>query len=258
MAYIFLSHSHDDRPFARRMAADLRNSGHSVWIDEAEIDIGDSLIGKIREGLDQVDFVVAILSDASINSPWVERELEIASNRELDEKRVVVLPVLISDVSLPGFLRGKFYGDFRKEDSYPNVFALLLRALGAVDAIPATPHDETKALRQELAAARELAKRHEAQARRAGEAAFHAKSDELKAAIESANSRFPQHAPINRTYAFQIDDDMFVTLDYVLWAIQKAGQRGSHPLEALLTVYEMWPEVDNMLEAYEDMIAQQA
>ena len=39
--------------------------GHSVWIDEAEINIGDSLIGKIREGLDEVDFVAAVLSKHS-------------------------------------------------------------------------------------------------------------------------------------------------------------------------------------------------
>lgn len=61
---VFLSHSHADRPIARRLAADLRRAGHAVWIDEAEINIGDSLIEKIREGLDQVDFVAAIISSA--------------------------------------------------------------------------------------------------------------------------------------------------------------------------------------------------
>jgi hypothetical protein len=75
MAYVFLSHSHADKPFAKQLVADLRNAGHSVWIDEAEINIGDSLIAKIRTGLDQVDFVCAILSKASANSPWVEKEL---------------------------------------------------------------------------------------------------------------------------------------------------------------------------------------
>ena len=88
-------------------------AGHAVWIDEAEINIGDSLIEKIRNGLDQVDYVAAILSRASIDSPWVTRELDIASNREIDEGRTVVLPLLVEKVDLPGFLKGKFYGDFR-------------------------------------------------------------------------------------------------------------------------------------------------
>jgi hypothetical protein len=102
MSLIFLSHAHADKPVARRLAADLRNAGHSVWIDEGEIKIGDSLIGKIRDGLDQVDHVLAIISKTSVESEWVKKELEIASTREIDEKRVVLLPLLVDDVPLPG------------------------------------------------------------------------------------------------------------------------------------------------------------
>ena len=87
MSKIFLSHTSADKPFVRKLAADLRNNGHTVWIDEAEINIGDSLIGKIREGLDSVDYVAVVLSKASIQSEWVKKELEIASNKEIKEKR---------------------------------------------------------------------------------------------------------------------------------------------------------------------------
>ena len=72
MPYVFLSQSHANKDFARKLAADLRNAGHSVWIDEAEINIGDSLIGKITSGIDQVDFVCAILSRDSVTSSWVQ------------------------------------------------------------------------------------------------------------------------------------------------------------------------------------------
>ena len=107
MSKIFLSHTSSDKPFVRKLAADLRNNGHTVWIDEAEINIGDSLIGKIREGLDNVDYVAAVLSKKSIKSEWVIRELDIASNREIKEKKVIVLPILIEEVELPGFLNEK-------------------------------------------------------------------------------------------------------------------------------------------------------
>ena len=100
MSSIFLSHTHADKPIARRLAADLRAAGHSVWIDEAEIEIGDSLVEKIRNGLDQVEYVAALISSASVGSEWVKRELDIASNREIDEKRVVVLPLLTNGASL--------------------------------------------------------------------------------------------------------------------------------------------------------------
>jgi hypothetical protein len=83
LSSVFLSHSHADKPFARKLTADLRKAGHAVWIDEAEINIGDSLIVKIREGIDEVDYVAAILSTSSINSEWVKKELDIATNREI-------------------------------------------------------------------------------------------------------------------------------------------------------------------------------
>ena len=98
MSYVFLSHTHSDKPFARRLAVDLRRQGHIVWIDEAEIDIGESLIEKIREGIDQVDYLIAVLSKKSTQSEWVKRELDLASNREIDEQRVIVLPLLLENV----------------------------------------------------------------------------------------------------------------------------------------------------------------
>lgn len=253
MAYVFLSHSHADKPFARRLAADIRNAGHSVWIDEAEIRVGDSLVNKISEGLDQVDFVVAVVSETSISSEWVSRELEIASNREINERRVVVLPLLVSDVPLPGFLRGKRYGDFRVESGYADAFRQLLIALGPAVPTPSADKQEMDRLREELQLVRELAKREASEARRARQAAFRSKSDVLKAAIESANAKHPAHAPINRTYAFDMDG-IVVTLDYALWAIAKSMREGSHPLEALLSINDRWSDIENMMTAYQDML----
>jgi hypothetical protein len=42
MSSIFLSHAFEDKQFARKLAKDLRQAGHIVWIDEAEIKVGDS------------------------------------------------------------------------------------------------------------------------------------------------------------------------------------------------------------------------
>jgi hypothetical protein len=255
MAYVFLSHAHGDKPFARRLAADLRNAGHSVWIDEGEINIGDSLVTKIRDGLDQVDYVCAIISKTSVESAWVEKELEIASNREIDERRVVVLPLLVDDVPLPGFLRGKFYGDFRSAQQYGEKLELLLRSLGPSQQVAVPSAGELHELKERLAAALTVAKQHENEAKRASDAAFRAKSETLKAAIETANRTFPGHAPINRTYAFEAGTA--VTLDYALWAIAKSKHRGSHPLEVLLTIEDKWGDMTNMLEAYQEMLDRQ-
>lgn len=253
MSSIFLSHSHADKPFARKLAADLRAAGHTVWIDEAEINIGDSLIEKIREGLDQVDFVAAILSSASASSQWVTRELDIASNREIKEKRVVVLPLLVEKVPMPGFLEGKFYGDFTDEHKYPESFDLLLRKLGPVQAAPEISASEIETLKQQLKAAQAYAEQ-QVQAVQAHQlVAMRGKSPALVAAIEDANKSFPLHAPINASYAFEVASQV-ITLDYLLWAIGKATRKGGHPLEILFTIENKWPNVRAMLGAYSDLL----
>jgi hypothetical protein len=130
MRKIFISYTQSDRSFARKITNDLRNHGHKIWIDESEINIGDHLIEKIRHALDSVDYVIVILSRASIKSEWVKRELDIAFNREIEEKRILIIPIIIEPrVKLPGFLKGKLYGDFSREADYAEKLELLLRSL---------------------------------------------------------------------------------------------------------------------------------
>jgi hypothetical protein len=253
MSSIFLSHSHTDKPFARRLASDLRRCGHIVWIDEAEILIGDSLIEKIREGIDSVDFVAAILSSESIDSAWVKKELDLASNREIDEKRVVVLPILLDDVELPGFLKGKCYADFRDEDQYQLSIDALLKRLGPANPQPELPPAEMQRLKQGLAGARAAIQQHTRELKRHKRLVSLHKSPELRAAIDEANEKFPEHKHINEIYAFEVNN-LPVTLDYILWSIDKSQRRGSSPLELGLTLDNKWPEAELMIEAYADFI----
>jgi len=253
MSSIFLSHSHSNKSFARRLAADLRASGHSVWLDEAEIQIGDSLVEKIRDGLDQVEYVAALISSASVGSEWVKKELDIASSREIDEKRVVVLPLLLEKVELPGFLKGKFYGDFTVDEKYEETLQLLLRKLKPAIPVPPVDQEELAGLRKQLQVALSQIETHRAEIETHRAIALRSKSRGLVDAIEKANKKFPAHAPINSTYAFELGD-MPVMLDYVLWAIAKSEQRGGHPLAALLSIYNKWGEVEAMLTAYGEMI----
>src|SRR5437899_3569678 len=81
---IFLSHSHADREFARKLASDLRLSGIHVWIDEAEIKIGESLLSKIQSGIMEMNYLAVILSRNSVTSNWVTLELQMAMSLEMD------------------------------------------------------------------------------------------------------------------------------------------------------------------------------
>ena len=94
MINVFISHNYKDKPMARRLADLLTNYGIKAWIDESEIKIGDSLIEKIRSGLDYMDYLVVLISKNSVESEWVKKELDIAMNREIEGKRVVTVPIL--------------------------------------------------------------------------------------------------------------------------------------------------------------------
>lgn len=129
---IFLSHNHKDKPFVRRLAKDLDNHGIRYWLDEAEIKIGESLIEKIRTGIDEVDYVAVILSGNSIASPWVQREIDVAMNQEINGRKIKVLPILYEKCDLPGFLLGKVYGDFTDKSIYKESFEKLIASIGVV------------------------------------------------------------------------------------------------------------------------------
>jgi len=135
MGSVFISHSWSDKPLARRIAETLRNFAIPVWLDEAEIKLGDSLIEKIRAGIDSVDYVLALLSKEAVASEWVKRELDIAMNQEIEGKKVKVLPILAGPCTLPGFLKGKLYADMSSSKKFKASLTLLLDRLGVAPSL---------------------------------------------------------------------------------------------------------------------------
>lgn len=253
MSYVFLSHSHQDKPFVRKLAAELRHHGHIVWIDEAEILIGDSLIRKIEEGLDKVDYVIAVISESSVASEWVRKELDAAMNKEIGAKKIVVLPVLLQDVQLPPFLAGKRYADFRTLAGFDKGVLDLLARLGKGVPPPDLKQGEVEVLRKQLTDAQRIANHYAKDLDRQRAVIASHQSPALRAAIDKANRDFPQHRSINEAYAFEVGGNP-LTLDYLLWAIAKAQRRGSHPLEVLIHIEKKWDQVQRMLDAYSDYL----
>ncbi len=85
----------------------------NIWLDRWELNLGDSLIEKVQDAVDGASALLVILSKASTESEWCKKELSSGLLRELEEKRVVVMPVLLEDCDIPLFARGKLYADFR-------------------------------------------------------------------------------------------------------------------------------------------------
>jgi hypothetical protein len=115
MASIFLSHSSRDKPFAQRLAGDLRRHGHRVWFDEWVIRVGDSIPTKVAQGLEDHSFLGLVLTPHSIRSSWVTSEWEAKFTEEIKAKNVMVLPILAKRCSMPSLLRSRRYADFTRD-----------------------------------------------------------------------------------------------------------------------------------------------
>lgn len=249
MSSVFLSHSHKDKDFVDRLAVDLRRHGHVVWVDEAEIDVGDSLVEKIREGIDRVDYVAAVISKASAKSSWVARELDLATNRELAAKKVVVLPLLLDNAKLPGFLKGKLFADFRPTSSYKKGFQALLRRLGKTRRQASLSVAE----RRELSALRDRVDFHQRDSDRRTALVRLRRSRKTQAEIDQQNATHPEWAHINNAYAFEVMG-IPVTVGYTLHSMRKEEQRGSSPLSMALEMEGKWPEFNALVSAMADFM----
>lgn len=127
MPTVFLSHSSKDKKTARRLATDIKMSNITVWFDEWEIHVGHSITQKISRGLDDIDFVVVLLSKNSVESGWVQKEWAAKIGEEATSQSVVVLPVLLEECNIPSLLRDKKYADLR--DNYEEGIRDLLDAI---------------------------------------------------------------------------------------------------------------------------------
>ena len=90
---VFISHASEDKDtVARPLAEALKNNGLSVWYDEFELKIGDSLRRKIDKGIANSNFGIIIISRDFINKGWTNYELDGLITRAVNGEQTM-LPV---------------------------------------------------------------------------------------------------------------------------------------------------------------------
>ena len=74
---VFLSHASEDKAtVALPLAQALQDRGVSVWLDKAELRIGDSLRRRIDRGIRSSRFAAVVLSEAYFAKGWPQYELD--------------------------------------------------------------------------------------------------------------------------------------------------------------------------------------
>ena len=75
---VFISYSHKDLSWVREFAQALKKYEVNVWLDEWEIQAGESVVEALEMGLRESDAIIAIVSKYNVNSPNVYFELGVA------------------------------------------------------------------------------------------------------------------------------------------------------------------------------------
>jgi uncharacterized protein YjbI with pentapeptide repeats len=148
----FISHSSKDHEFTERLHADLQSKAVRCWFAPEDLKIGDKFRTCIEESIRLHDKLMVVLSEDSIQSSWVEEEVEAALEKERQHPGTTVLfPIRLDDAVMEtkqawaaSLRRTRHIGEFnnwKNHDQYKKAFERLLRDLKA-EAKPIRPRKE--------------------------------------------------------------------------------------------------------------------
>ena len=135
----FISYSNVDVEFAKHLYADLQDSGVRAWFAPEDMKIGDRFRTRIDEAIHVHEKLLLVLSEASLESNWVEKEVETAFEKERMTGQTILFPVRLDDEVIKrikgwaaDIKRTRHIGDFtewRDTNKYKSNFQRLLRDL---------------------------------------------------------------------------------------------------------------------------------
>ena len=135
----FISYSSKDEAFAQRLHADLQDKGIRCWFAPENMKIGDKIRTRIDEVIRIHDKLLLVLSQNSVVSGWVEKEVETAFDKEIERKEPVLFPIRLDTAVMESktgwaadIRRSRHIGDFcnwKNHDEYQKGLERLLRDL---------------------------------------------------------------------------------------------------------------------------------
>ena len=106
---VFLSHSKKDEAFIKKIDNDLRGCQIDTWLDIADIRHGQPWLDAIFEsGIPTCDCVLVYLTDNSVQSPMVKKEIDASLIQKLKNSNISFLPYVSSE-----FVREKLRSDLQ-------------------------------------------------------------------------------------------------------------------------------------------------
>jgi ABC-type transport system substrate-binding protein len=106
MSAVFVSHAHADNERCDAFVEALRARGVDVWYDRSNLQAGHSLSGDIQQELESRLVFVLLATPASLESYWVQAELDAFRDLSAHDRTRVIVPVRLAACEIPLLLRG--------------------------------------------------------------------------------------------------------------------------------------------------------
>ena len=127
---VFVSHASEDKQrFVLKFAERLRANGIDAWLDKWEMSPGDSLVQKIFEqGIKDAGAVIVVLSNNSVNKPWVREEIDAAFVKRINGASKLI-PLVIDDCPIPECLKSTVWERVADVENFETALANIVRAV---------------------------------------------------------------------------------------------------------------------------------
>ena len=148
----FITHSHKDNEFVRRLVDDLYRAGLEGFCDLDAIKPGDNFVDRINQGLESCTIYVPVLSNDVLDSPWCKTEISAAlelMHRRGREGCPRIISLLIEDCfdRIPVLLRIWLQISFLER--YEEGLKRLIAAISGEEAqTPDTPPEKSRPAEQ--------------------------------------------------------------------------------------------------------------